>query len=558
MSEIAELKERIKLLDEQRQALQDANDLLKKNAFVALVSGGAEEACCRLLQQVQRAGVLKNQFMNTSGHDILTSLNSIIGALDVLFDLIDSEEQLDYVDMAATESVRLLENINRILDVSRIESGNLEIHNENFDLKETLDSDLYALSLDAHDREIEFSCDIDEGVPAYLRGDGKRLAQIVSGLVGDRVRYTRDEGAVAMNVSVDGYDADNRQLIRFLVTDTGTPISGVQLFELQEFMAASDTPHGSRPLAAGDASLGLLCSIQLVKLLGGSIGVESVNTGSMFWFSLSFDEAVEISEVVEEESAAKKPFSILREKKILLAEDDAVNRILITKMLEQQGASVVTAHDGLQAYNCIRQEKFDLALMDIQMPVLDGFEATKKIRAFEKGTGARTKIIALTAIADREKCLQAGMDDYLAKPVQKQLFFDMLTDHLTRSALVVDDDSESVQTLVRCLVESGWRVSTAETGRQALYEASLNHFDAFFLDTALPNFKDQPVVEILHKLDTYAGSRSVLIGLCSQEADVSETMKNVLDTVMERPVNMEKISHILSTYFDVSSSQRTQ
>lgn len=558
MSEIAELKERITLLEEQRQALQDANDLLKKNAFVSLVSGGAEEACCRLLQQVQRAAVLKNQFMNSSGHGIFTSLNSIIGALDVLFDLIDSEEQLDYVDMAATESVRLLDNINRILDVSKIESGTIEVQNENFDLKETLDSDLYALSLDAHDREIEFSCDIDEGVPTYLRGDGRRLAQIVSGLVGDRVRYTRDEGAVAMNVSVDGYHDDNRQLIRFLVTDTGTPIRADQLSELQEFMTSAAPPDGSRPLAAGDASLGLLCSIQLVKIMGGTIGVESTTQGSMFWFSLPFDEAVEMIEV-EDESVVKKPFSILREKKILLAEDDTVNRILITKMLEQQGASVVTAHDGLQAFNRIRDEKFDLALMDIQMPVLDGFEATKKIRAFEKGTGTRTKIIALTAIADREKCLQAGMDDYLAKPVQKKLFIDMLTDHLTRSALVVDDDSEAVQTLVRCLVESGWRVSTAETGRQALYEASLNHFDAFFLDTALPDFKGQPVAEVLRKLDQYAGSRSVLIGLSSPEAKVSDKMRNLLDTVMERPVNVESITEILYSFFDVrSSSQCTQ
>ena len=548
MSEIVKLKARIKELEE-------ANDVLKRNAFVSMVAGSAEDKCCRLLSQIQKASTLKNNFMNSSGHDILTSLNSVIGALDVLYGFIDADEPLEYVDMAAAESVRLLKNVTRVLDVARIESGKIDIHSENFDLRETLDSDLYALSIEAHGREIEFSCDIEPGVPGLLRGDGRRLAQIVSGLVGDRVLYTRDEGAVAVNVSSDGYDEHNKMVVRFSVTDTGYPIGEVQLSELQEFMI--DMPSGSQPLAAGDASLGLICSIQLVKIMGGTVGVESTEQGSTFWFSLAFDNVVEEREEAEEIYEMKRPFSVLQEKKILLAEDDTVNRILITKMLEQQGVSVVAANDGMQAFECAKEETFDLALMDIQMPVLDGFGATKKIRELEKGTGAYTKIIALTAIADREKCLQAGMDDYLAKPIQKNVFLDMLTEHLTRSALIVDDDSEVVQILIRSLVVNGWRVNTAETGRQALYEASLNHFDAIFLNTSLPDFQGNPVAEVIRKLDRFSGNYSTLIGLSNPGDDVAHAQKEYFDLVMERPLSIESVQTTLCSLFDVSDSPQS-
>lgn len=552
MSEVTLLKERIKALEEELAEIKGTNTALKKQAFSNLLAEQKEHSCCDLLERVQRASTLKNDFMSNSGYEIRTSLNSIIGALDVLYSFAESDEQAEYVDMAASEAVRLLEHINRVLDIARIESGEIDIYLESFNLKEALDSDLYALSLDAHGREIEFSCDIDSDVPKSLRGDGHRLSQIVAGLVGDRILYTRDEGAVAVNVSTDGYDVQNRILLRFSVTDTGTPLVEKQFEALTTFMGRNLEASKSHPLAAGDASLGLVCAIQLAKIMGGTVGVESNEQGSTFWFSLPFEDAIATSQSIKDIEPSKQPFSVLQEKKILLAEDDMVNRILITKMLEQQGANVVAALDGKQAFECAQNEKFDLVLMDIQMPVMDGFEATRKIREHEKGSGVRTKIIALTAIADREKCLQAGMDDYLSKPIQKQEFFEMLGEYLTRSALVVDDNSESSGTIVQTLIEAGWRVTTAETSRQALYEASLGHFDAFFLNTDLPDFKGESVVEVLRKLEKYSGRRTVIVGL-SSETKGSQASSH-LDALVKRPLSQEQIQTTIDSFFSAEST----
>ncbi len=560
MSEVSLLKNRIKELEKELELCKENCSALTKQFFVNLVADKQEDVCCDLLKRVQRASDLKNEFMTNSGYEIRTSLNSIIGALDVLYTFAESDEQTEYIDMAVSEALKLFDNIHRVFDVARIESGEVDLQVETFNLKEVLDTDLYALSLDAHGREIEFSCDIAADVPATLRGDGKRLAQIVAGLVGDRVRYTLDEGAVAVNVSCDGYGDDNRMLIRFSVTDTGTPLSEYQLEELRAFMARGPVSDRSQPLAAGDASLGLVCAMQLVKIMGGTVGVESNEQGSTFWFSLPFEVGLAVSQPVRDHESLKQSFSVLQKKKILLAEDDMVNRVLITKMLEQQGANVVAVVDGQQAYDLVQQEVFDLALLDIQMPVMDGFEATRLIRKHEKGRGRRTTIIALTAIADREKCLQAGMDDYLSKPVQKQGFLEMLGDYLTRSALVVDDNSENLKNIVHILVEAGWRVTTAETSRQALYEASLNYFDAFFLNTGLPEFKGESVIDVLRKLEKYSGRSSIIIGLSVTDADTHDSsLLSKFDAVIARPVTSEQVEDTLSCYFgNVAASRLTQ
>lgn len=547
MVEIRELEDRIQSL--QKELAESQKELAEYQQesppSLRLNDSGAED-CCEKLAKNEHANTLRRDFMKKSGYEVRTSLNSVLSALDVL-DEYCTEISREYVDMAMSEALRLYGTIRNVFDFYRLETSDVELQSIDFDLKQNLDSDLYALSFDAHSRDIEFSCDIAPEVPKRLRGDGRRLSQIVTGLVGNRLRHTHDEGAVAVNVTTDGFINDGRLLIRFAVTDTGNPLSQDFVKDVRSFVQQEVVPGRFEPLAAGDAALDLVCSLQILKIFNASIALSSTDDGNLFCFSLPFEVSGKYNE--KESAQIEEPFSILRGKKILVVEDDFINRVLVTKLLEQQAVTVVTAEDGQQGIEKMDKEHFDLVLMDLQMPVLDGLEATRRIRSKERGKGKRTKIIALTAVADREKCLQVGMDDYLAKPLDKKVFVDTLTEHLTRSALVIHDDMETVKNIISTLVRKGWRVTTAETSRQALYEAALGRFDAYFMDSSLAPFKGVAVPDLVKQLDDHVDRRSVVIGLGQPEENVQ-----YFDTIITPPCTSLAVDEQLALLFEGDKS----
>ncbi|MFW2365905.1 MAG: response regulator [Desulforhopalus sp.] len=550
MSEIEKLQEEIEVLKSQLAQQKKTSRLLKKRAVQAIVhnrstrhtrvQGEVEVEAV----QAELAGRVKSVFLENVSHEIRSSMNGIVGMTNLVLETDLSDDQRQYLEMVGSSVDRLLVVVNEVLDFSRIEAGELEIKPENFSLKKSLDHDLYLLNLSAEKKNVELTCTLAPDVPAHVYGDSARLVQIVTNLVANGIKYT-DKGGVAVTINNDGYDSDGSLCLRFTVSDSGCGLDPEKLQLISSYFKQKINPRIAMPLSIGTTGLGLTVTSQLVKLMGGTIGVESSAKGTTFWFVLPFKEVADLSKL--EEKASKTLESIeedlryaLRGAKVLLAEDEYINRVLIETLLRQLGVEVTSVADGEEAVEEACSGKYQLVLMDVQMEGVDGLEATRRIRKKLRKQERRLAIVALTALAmpgDREKCLQAGMDDYLAKPVERVALIEILKQYLTNRALVVDSDPSSQHVLVRTLIESGWRVTLAETRRSAMYEASLSHFDLIVFDVSSEQLAGAEAVKVIRQLEEYSGQRARIVGI-GEGAD--PLFEEGLDGYIQRPVTEGK------------------
>ncbi|MFH2059775.1 MAG: ATP-binding protein [Pseudomonadota bacterium] len=394
-------------------------------------------------KEAQAANLAKGDFLANMSHEIRTPMNGVIGMLDIIKETSLSDEQLEIVETAAHSADSLLNIVNDILDFSKIDSGKIQIENIDFDLGQTLDSIGDALCLDAKEKGIEFGWLISNNVPVLLRSDPGRLRQILTNLIKNAIKFV-STGDVFVRVSLER-EYKNHVNLLFEVKDTGIGIPETKIRTLFDSFTQVDT---STTRLYGGTGLGLAISKQLVEIMGGKIGVESkINKGSRFWFTLPTEKQEIVNTVIENDFKSSqeslKPVTIetVREELplvpdvqnnalcILLVEDNIVNQKVVTSMLKKYGHKMITATNGVQAIELFEKDHFDLILMDIQMPVMGGLEATKKIRIIEKVRASRVPIIALTANAmkgDRQICLAAGMDDYLPKPIDKKKLVEMV------------------------------------------------------------------------------------------------------------------------------------
>ena len=528
MSEIDKLQEEIEVLKSQLVQQKKTNRLLKKRAVQAIVHNradphiGVREDLDRDAEaaQAELAGRVKSVFLENVSHEIRSSMNGIVGMTNLVLETDLTDDQRQYLKMVGSSVDRLLVVVNEVLDFSRIEAGELEIKPENFSLKKSLDHDLYMLNLSAEKKNIGLSCTLAPDVPTHVHGDPARLVQLVSNLVANGIKYT-DRGGVAVDINNDGYDGEGNLCLRFKVSDSGCGIDPEKLQLINSYFRQKIKPRVAMPLSIGTTGLGLTVTSQLVKLMGGKIGVNSSPGGTTFWFVLPFREVAEITDIEEKanktlESIEEDPRYALRGAKVLLAEDEYINRVLIETLLRQLGVEVTSVSDGDQAIKEACSGNYQLVFMDVQMEGIDGLEATRRIRKKLRENDGRLPIVALTALAmpgDREKCLQAGMDDYLAKPVQREALIEILKQYLTTRALVVDSEPASQHVLVRTLIESGWRVTIAETRRSAMYEASLTHFDLIVFDVSSEQLAGVEAVRVIRQLEEYSGQRARIIGI---------------------------------------------
>lgn len=561
VAEIEKLQKQIENLKAQLVKEKKTNQLLKKRALQAIIGKNSADQCqvdrnvCEVnLASAELSSRVKSVFLENVSHEIRSSMNGIVGMTDLVLETELSSEQRQYLDMVGSSVDRLLVVVNEVLDLSRIETGELELDPEDFSLKESLDHDLYVLNLSARKKDIELLCTIEPDVPAYINGDSTRLVQIVLNLVNNGIKFT-SKGGVFITIENVGFDTDNNILLRFKIRDTGCGIAPEKLNLINHYFKQNAEHHISKPLSVGTTGLGLTVASQLVKLMGGDIGVDSTPGETTFWFTLPFKEVADFSGFEEKANATFEGIEeevtyALRGAKVLLAEDEYINRVLIETILKQLGVEVTSVSNGRQAIDEACSGKYQLVLMDVQMDDVDGLEATRLIRKHERKHGGHVNIIALTALVapgDRVKCLQAGMDDYLPKPVQRNALISVLAEFLTNRVLVMDGDPASQNIFVRTFVETGWQVTIAETRRSAMYEASLSHFDLIVFDLSTPQLEGVEAVKTVRQLEKYSGQRIKVFGVAEKKSD-KELQKLVFDGFIERPVTKEKILQQLDLF----------
>jgi CheY-like chemotaxis protein len=351
-------------------------------------------------------------------------MNGVLGMMDFLLETPLDEEQRQYADAVKQSAQSLLTVIGDILDLSKIEAGKLRVESKPFDAAAVLGEVITQMTVQARARNLELSKHTARG-HLVVKGDDARVRQVLVNLIGNALKFT-ERGRVEARLEILG-ESETQVICGFEVVDTGMGIAPAQQARLfQNFVQGDD----STCRKFGGTGLGLAISKQLVEMLGGEIGVESqLGKGSRFWFRVPFEKltaseqlaalAARTQTAPQPAKSLGMPRAALAEPCLLVVEDSLLNQKVTRKLLEKAGYRVEVAANGMEALEAVKKVRFDLILMDCQMPEMDGYDATREIRRRE-GSGRRVPIVALTAHAmtgDREKCLEAGMDDYLTKPV---------------------------------------------------------------------------------------------------------------------------------------------
>ncbi len=471
-------------------------------------------------EEAEKANRTKSVFLANMSHDMRTPLNGIMGMTELMQKKGLGQTQGRYADMVRHSAWTLLEIITDITDFSRLESGRLELSEKTFDIRKILDDSLNIFRFESANKGLSLGGDVADDVPRLLKGDAFRLKQVVTNLVGNAVKFTQ-KGYVVVHMSLDsdltGKNLDPTEKIRLKVEveDTGIGVPEDEQPYIFESFRQVDDSYAKKHEGSG---LGLAICSQLVTMMGGTISVSSVpGRGAAFTFDviLELPGEAEADQAVEEIEEVEVPS--VPPNRILVAEDNPLNQTFAKEVLEEAGHEVILAENGREALEIMQKDHFDIVFMDVQMPQMDGLEATRRIRAGETGEAGRTiPIIAATAFAvqgDKEKCLEAGMSGYVVKPLASHDLLMAVAQHSASQ----DDDKTSDDSPVTSESTGAETVLDVDAAlvRLGNNQALFDKLAVTFLDDTPPKLADMAehiatgnMVEVLrlaHGLNNSAG-----------------------------------------------------